>query len=281
VNVVTEDVLATVRQLKEAGAVVAATGKSVDDVPLLSEAQVGLSMGNATAMAKEASDITIQDNSFKSIVAAIMWGRSLYRNVQRFMAFQLIISLTAMVLCLVGSFANTELPLSVTQILWINIIIDTLASLALSTVPPSIELMAGRPRKVEDSLLTPAVKRYVIGAFLTFTVVLVLILLYFNRWGGNMDVSDLTVLFTVFVSLQFWALLNIRSLGSRHSVFYQLGQCKSLLMVLALILVGQIVFVQFGGEVFHTQPLSIWQWLGCLGLSSFVLWIGEAWRLIK
>ena len=271
-----------VKLLQEKGAVVAVTGDGTNDVPALNRAQVGLSMGSGTSIAKEASDITLIDDSFRSIATAVMWGRSLYKNIQRFLAFQLTISLTALAISMVGSFLDTDIPLTVTQILWINLIVDTFASLALSTIPPSADVMKEQPRKSSDFILSRFVKKSVGITAGIFFAVLLGILFYFNRWGNNtISLHDLTVFFTFFVMLQFWNLTNARVLGSHQSAFSQLLNCKGLLFVMSMILIGQILIVEFGGKVFRTEPLDITTWLTIVAGSSLVLWIGEIVRYIQ
>lgn len=271
-----------VKLLQEKGAVVAVTGDGTNDVPALNRAQVGLSMGSGTSIAKEASDITLIDDSFRSIATAVMWGRSLYKNIQRFLAFQLTISLTALAISMVGSFLDTDIPLTVTQILWINLIVDTFASLALSTIPPSADVMKEQPRKSSDFILSRFVKKSVGITAGIFFAVLLGILFYFNRWGNNtISLHDLTVFFTFFVMLQFWNLMNARVLGSYQSAFSQLFNCKGLLFVMSMILVGQILIVEFGGKVFRTEPLDITTWGMIVACSSLVLWIGEIVRYIQ
>ena len=271
-----------VKLLQEKGAVVAVTGDGTNDVPALNRAQVGLSMGSGTSIAKEASDITLIDDSFRSIATAVMWGRSLYKNIQRFLAFQLTISLTALAISMVGSFLDTDIPLTVTQILWINLIVDTFASLALSTIPPSADVMKEQPRKSSDFILSRFVKKSVGITAGIFFAVLLGILFYFNRWGNNtISLHDLTVFFTFFVMLQFWNLMNARVLGSHQSAFSQLLNCKGLLFVMSMILIGQILIVEFGGKVFRTEPLDITTWLTIVASSSLVLWIGEIVRYIQ
>ena len=271
-----------VKMLQEKGAVVAVTGDGTNDVPALNRAQVGLSMGSGTSIAKEASDITLIDDSFRSIATAVMWGRSLYKNIQRFLAFQLTISLTALAISMVGSFLDTDIPLTVTQILWINLVVDTFASLALSTIPPSADVMKEQPRKSSDFILSRFVKKSVGITAGIFFAVLLGILFYFNRWGNNtISLHDLTVFFTFFVMLQFWNLMNARVLGSHQSAFSQLLNCKGLLFVMSMILIGQILIVEFGGKVFRTEPLDFTTWFTIVAGSSLVLWIGEIVRYIQ
>lgn len=271
-----------VELLQKRGLVVAVTGDGTNDVPALSKAQVGLSMGSGTAMAKEASEITLIDDSFRSIVSAVMWGRSLYKNIQSFLAFQLTISLTALVITMAGAIMETDIPLTVTQILWINLIVDTFASLALSTIPPSPAVMNDRPRKSTDFIITPWLKRNVFATAFAFLAVLFGMLLYFCRWGNNsIPTEDLTIFFTFFVLLQFWNLVNARVLGSCQSALKGLAQCKGLPLVLAIILAGQILIVEFGGSVFRTVPINFQTWATLIVASSSVLWIGELIRFVQ
>lgn len=267
--------------LQKQGEVVAVTGDGTNDAPALNMAQVGLSMGSGTSVAKEASDITLIDDSFRSIATAVMWGRSLYKNIQRFIAFQLTISLTALAITVVGSFMDTDMPLTVTQILWINLIVDTFASLALSTIPPSLDVMKEKPRKALDFIISPELRKNILGTACVFFLVLLGMLLYFNRWGeSSINLAELTIFFTFFVMLQFWNMLNARTLGSQVSAFNNLKHCRGLLLVMLLILGGQILIVEFGGAVFRTEPMGIYTWLAVVVISSFTLWIGELIRFI-
>ena len=271
-----------VELLQKRGLVVAVTGDGTNDVPAMCKAQVGLSMGSGTAMAKEASEITLIDDSFRSIVTAVMWGRSLYKNIQRFLAFQLTISLTALVITMAGAIMETDIPLTVTQILWINLIVDTFASLALSTIPPSPAVMKDRPRKNTDFIITPWLKWNVLATAFAFLAVLFGMLLYFCRWGNDsIPTEDLTIFFTFFVLLQFWNLVNARVLGSCQSALKGLSKCKGLLLVLAIILAGQMLIVEFGGKVFRTVPICLTTWIILIAASSAVLWVGELIRLVQ
>ena len=263
-----------VQLLQQQGAVVAVTGDGTNDAPALNHAQVGLSMGTGTSVAKEASDITLLDDSFGSIATAVMWGRSLYKNIQRFILFQLTINFVALLVVLIGSFIGTELPLTVTQMLWVNIIMDTFAALALASIPPTRKVMEEKPRRTSDFILTKQIKR---GIFITGSLFLVLLLgalVYFNHEGGATP-AELTAFFTFFVLLQFWNLLNAKAFGSNESAFKNLLAARGVLLVMLLILVGQWLIVSFGGRVFRTVPLSAETWGWLLLLSSFTLWIGE------
>lgn len=271
-----------VKLLQEQGEIVAVTGDGTNDAPALHLSHVGLSMGSGTSVAKEASDITLLDDSFNSIATAVMWGRSLYKNIQRFIAFQLTISLTALAITVVGSFLDTDMPLTVTQILWINLIVDTFASLALSTIPPSLEVMKEKPRKTSDFIITPFLQRNILSTAFLFFAVLVGMLVYFNRWGNNsINLMDLTIFFTFFVLLQFWNLLNSKTLGSHQSVFFHLRDCRGLLSVMLIIFAGQVLIVNIGGDIFRTQPLDLSTWCILVAVSSLTLWIGEAVRFVK
>lgn len=270
-----------VNLLQKHGAVVAVTGDGTNDAPALHHAHVGLSLGSGTSVAKEASDMTLIDDSFGSIVNAVMWGRSLYRNIQRFLFFQLVVNVTALLLVLGGSFIGTELPLTVTQILWVNLIMDTFAALALASLPPSREVMKEKPRKQTDFIITKGMARGIIGIGLAFFVVLFAFLIHCNQQGGDLHLHELSLFFTTFVMLQFWNLFNAKSFGSNHSAFHAFTHDNGLLLVLFIILGGQWLIVTFGGGMFRTEPLSLTEWGVIIASTSVVLWIGEIWRAVK
>lgn len=270
-----------VNLLQQHDAVVAVTGDGTNDAPALNHAHVGLSLGSGTSVAKEASDMTLIDDSFRSIVNAVMWGRSLYRNIQRFLFFQLVVNVTALLLVLAGAVIGTELPLTVTQILWVNIIMDTFAALALASLPPSEEVMKDKPRKRTDFIITRGMARGIIGIGLVFFLVLFAMMLHGFTSDGGIQIHELSIFFTVFVMLQFWNLFNAKTFGSNHSAFNDLRHDGGLLLVLLLILVGQWLIVTFGGRMFRTDPLSPVEWLSIIGATSLVLWVGELWRGIK
>ena len=266
--------------LQQQGEVVAVTGDGTNDAPALNRAHVGLSLGSGTSVAKEASDITLIDDSFRSIVQAVMWGRSLYKNIQRFIFFQLVVNVTALLLVLFGAFVGTELPLTITQILWVNLIMDTFAAMAMASLPPSREVMQERPRSRDAFIITPSMVRgigIIGGLFFVGTFAL---LYYFERIAG-VDPQELTIFFCIFVMLQWWNLFNARSLGSCHSAFRRLWACRAFLFVLAMVLVGQWLIVTFGGMMFRTVPLSLQTWLWIIIGTSPVLWIGEIYRKLK
>lgn len=270
-----------VQLLQQKGAVVAVTGDGTNDAPALNHAQVGLSMGTGTSVAKEASDITLLDDSFNSIATAVMWGRSLYKNIQRFIVFQLTINVVALLSVLLGAFFGTELPLTVTQMLWVNLIMDTFAAMALASIAPSMDVMNEKPRRRTDFIITPVMRNTIFGVGLGFLIILMGLLVYFKNLSGGMDTHRLTVFFTIFVMLQFWNLFNASVFGTNHSFFKDAGHALGMLGVALIILVGQIIIVSFGGKVFRTEPLPLSEWLYIIGGTSFVLWIGEIWRGIK
>lgn len=270
-----------VNLLQKHGAVVAVTGDGTNDAPALHHAHVGLSLGSGTSVAKEASDMTLIDDSFGSIVNAVMWGRSLYRNIQRFLFFQLVVNVTALLLVLGGSFIGTELPLTVTQILWVNLIMDTFAALALASLPPSREVMKEKPRKQTDFIITKGMARGIIGIGLAFFAVLFAFLIHCNQQGGDLHLHELSLFFTTFVMLQFWNLFNAKAFGSNHSAFHAFAHDNGLLLVLLIILGGQWLIVTFGGGMFRTEPLSLTEWGVIIASTSVVLWIGEIWRAVK
>ncbi len=270
-----------VQLLQQKGAVVAVTGDGTNDAPALNHAQVGLSMGTGTSVAKEASDITLLDDSFNSIATAVMWGRSLYKNIQRFIVFQLTINVVALLSVLLGAFFGSELPLTVTQMLWVNLIMDTFAAMALASIAPSADVMNEKPRRRSDFIITPTMRNHIFGVGLAFLLLLMGALAYFNNLPGGMNTHHLTMFFTLFVMLQFWNLFNASVFGTNHSVFKDANHAKGMLSVAAIILVGQIIIVTFGGKVFRTEPISVAEWLYIVGGTSFVLWIGEASRAVK
>ena len=269
-----------VQLLQQKGAVVAVTGDGTNDAPALNHAQVGLSMGTGTSVAKEASDITLLDDSFRSIGTAVMWGRSLYKNIQRFIAFQLTINLIAMFIVLAGSFMGDVIPLTVTQMLWVNLIMDTFAALALASIPPSADVMKEQPRKQSDFIINRGMYHNIFGTGIAFILIL-LGLYYWLGMDGDMSIRDLTIFFTVFVLLQFWNLFNARVFGTTHSALGHLAKSYILVGVAAVILIGQFVIVQFGGEVFRTTPLDWKTWGILLAATSPVLWVGEILRLVQ
>ena len=271
-----------VTMLQKRGEVVAVTGDGTNDAPALHYAHVGLSLGSGTSVAKEASDMTLLDDSFKSIANAVMWGRSLYRNLQRFLFFQLVVNVAALLLVLGGSVIGTEMPLTVTQILWVNLIMDTFAALALASLPPSHEVMKDKPRKASDFIINKSIGFGILFCGIVFFLVMFALLVYCERRGkGGVDVHELTMFFTTFVMIQFWNLFNAKALMSHHTAFRHFLKDKGMILVLVLVLVGQWIIVTFGGEMFRTTPLSLHEWLLIIGSTSVVLWVGELWRGFK
>lgn len=271
-----------VAMLQKRGEVVAVTGDGTNDAPALHYAHVGLSLGSGTSVAKEASDMTLLDDSFKSIANAVMWGRSLYRNLQRFLFFQLVVNVAALLLVLGGSVIGTEMPLTVTQILWVNLIMDTFAALALASLPPSHEVMKDKPRKASDFIINKSIGFGILFCGIVFFLVMFALLVYCERRGkGGVDVHELTMFFTTFVMIQFWNLFNAKALMSHHTAFRHFLKNRGMMLVLVLVLVGQWIIVTFGGEMFRTTPLSLHEWLLIIGSTSVVLWAGELWRNFK
>ena len=271
-----------VAMLQKRGEVVAVTGDGTNDAPALHYAHVGLSLGSGTSVAKEASDMTLLDDSFKSIANAVMWGRSLYRNLQRFLFFQLVVNVAALLLVLGGSVIGTEMPLTVTQILWVNLIMDTFAALALASLPPSHEVMKDKPRKASDFIINKSIGFGILFCGIVFFLVMFALLVYCERRGkGGVDVHELTMFFTTFVMIQFWNLFNAKALMSHHTAFRHFLKDRGMILVLVLVLVGQWIIVTFGGEMFRTTPLSLHEWLLIVGSTSVVLWVGELWRGFK
>lgn len=272
-----------VQLLQKKGAVVAVTGDGTNDAPALKAAQVGLSMGDGTSVAKEASDITILDNSFGSITRAVMWGRSLYRNIQKFLLFQLTINVAACLIVLLGSLFGTESPLTITQMLWVNLIMDTFAAGALASLPPNERVMKDKPRrsgKNGDFIITRPMAYNIFGVGIAFVVILMGVLYYFHAQTG-LTPHDLSWFFSFFVMLQFWNMFNAKAFMEGRSAFANLKESKSFLFVALLIIIGQYLIVTFGGEMFSVVPLSLKDWGVIIGLSSLVLWIGEIARGIS
>ena len=291
-----------VRLLQENGEVVAVTGDGTNDAPALNRAQVGLSMGDGTSVAKEASDITILDNSFASITNAVMWGRSLYLHIPRFVLFQMPINVAACIIVLIGAFLGTESPLTVTQMLWVNLIMDTFAALALASLPPSPQVMKEKPRKRTESIINKPMAQRIFGVGGIFVVLLFALIQYFKHANlasilefapaqalqhlfdfseGSFSGYELSVFFALFVFLQFWNMFNAKAYHSQHSAFHQLAQCKNFLFIALFIIVGQVVITSFGGDMFRVVPLDITTWLVVIAVTSVVLWIGEISRLFE
>ncbi|MCI6159965.1 MAG: calcium-translocating P-type ATPase, PMCA-type [Prevotella sp.] len=272
-----------VQLLQKHGEVVAVTGDGTNDAPALHHAHVGLSLGSSTSVAKEASDMTLLDDSFKSIVHGVMWGRSLYKNIQRFLFFQLVVNVTALLLVLGGSVIGTELPLTVTQILWVNLIMDTFAAMALASLPPSREVMKEKPRKQTDFIISKGMGMgigWIGGLFFLMLFGLLIYILHCDSTPG-VHIHDLSIFFTAFVMLQFWNLFNAKTLGSNYSAFRHLFLDKALLLVLLMIFFGQWIIITFGGSMFRTVPLSWQEWVAITLGTSPTLWIGELWRWSK
>ncbi len=269
-----------VEALQNRGEVVAVTGDGTNDAPALKLAHVGLSMGNGTAVAKEASDITIIDNSFSSIGRAVMWGRSLYRNIQRFILFQLTVNVVACLTVLVGAFADVRSPLTVTQMLWVNLIMDTFAAMALASLPPNSSVMAERPRNRKAFIISHPMRWFIGGVGLAMTAVLLVVYFYFHITDG-FSPYDQSAFFTIFVMMQFWNMLNAKAFLTGRSAFSQLWQSREFLFVASMIFVGQVLIVQFGGRMFNTVPLSLFHWVVITVCTSLVFLFGEVWRMFE
>ncbi len=285
-----------VEALQASSEVVAVTGDGTNDAPALKTAHVGLSMGDGTSVAKEASDITIIDNSFSSICLAVMWGRSLYCNIQRFILFQLTVNVVACLIVLFGAFMGMQSPLTVTQMLWVNLIMDTFAAMALASLPPSASVMREKPRSRSAFIITRAMWRSIIGTGGLFFLLL-LAFLYFlehtdihsladaskvamSAINSGLSSYELSLFFTTFVFLQFWNMFNARAFGTGASALH-LRHCGGFCLIVAIIFIGQILIVSAGGEFFNVEPLRLVDWLLIISLTSFVLWFGELFRLIR
>ncbi|MBE6223763.1 MAG: calcium-translocating P-type ATPase, PMCA-type [Bacteroidales bacterium] len=274
------DKMRLVKLLQQCGQVVSVTGDGTNDAPALNYADVGLAMGTGTAVAKEASDIILLDDSFASVTTAVRWGRSIYLNIQKFIQFQLTINVVALFTALIGPFIGIEFPLTVTQMLWVNLIMDTFAALALASEPSYKEVMKKKPRGINDFIISRTMMGNIFGVGLVFLAILLGILVYMNK-DGIVSVYELSVFFTIFVMMQFWNMFNARTLGGNRSAFYKLKENWNFIIIAVLILVLQIVIIQFGGGFFRTEPLSLTHWIAIIAGTSMVLWIGELGRLFK
>ena len=270
-----------VRLLQQRGEVVAVTGDGTNDAPALNFANVGLSMGSGTSVAKDASDITLLDDSFASIATAVMWGRSLYRNIQRFVLFQLTINFVAILICFVGAIFGTDMPLTVVQILWVNIIMDTFAAMAMASLPPSAEVMEERPRRCDEFIISPAMARTIFACGIVMVAVLLGLLFGWTFSAEGMTVHRLTLFFSTFVFFQFWNMFNAKGFETHHSVFTCLKGCREFFLILLAIAVGQVLVVEFGGEVFRTTPLPWQEWTVVILLTSLLAFGGEAVRAFR
>lgn len=292
-----------VQLLQQKNQVVAVTGDGTNDAPALNVAQVGLSMGDGTAVAKEASDITIIDNSFSSISLAVMWGRSLYQNIQRFIIFQMTINVAACIIVLLGAFLGTESPLTVTQMLWVNLIMDTFAAMALASLPPSEKVMQDKPRKTTDFIISKSMWKSILGVGGFFVVLLFGLVQYFKHaditslsefsfseyiqnffnfsTGNGLSPYELSLFFTIFVMLQFWNMFNAKAFMTNKSAFTDISQSKGFLSIAVVIIVGQWLIVTLGGEMFNVVPISFNDWITIILSTSLVLWIGEIIRFVR
>ena len=293
-----------VRLLQQKGEVVAVTGDGTNDAPALNVAQIGLSMGDGTAVAKEASDITILDNSFRSIAKAVVWGRSLYHNIQRFILFQMTVNVSACLIVLIGAVLGTESPLTVTQMLWVNLIMDTFAALALASLPPDPKVMHEKPRPRSAYIISKQMAYRIFGVGLFFVAVLFGFIQYFEHvelttladfslhdffanyfnFGhvhNGLSLYELTLFFTIFVFMQFWNIFNAKAFMTGQSAFHGLftkNIAKGFCLTLAIILVGQFLIVTFGGELFEVVSLPLSDWVRIALSTSVILWVGELGR---
>ncbi|MBR2862549.1 MAG: calcium-translocating P-type ATPase, PMCA-type [Bacteroidaceae bacterium] len=286
-----------VETLQKKEQVVAVTGDGTNDAPALKAAHVGLSMGDGTSVAKEASDITIMDNSFASITRAVMWGRSLYRNIQRFILFQMTINVVACIIVLIGAFLGSQSPLTVAQMLWVNLIMDTFAAMALASLPPSYDVMKHKPRHRNDFIINIPMRYGIIGMGILFAALLLSFFMVLQRYDvtslsdfswlnnatndGNITLYESSIFFTIFVMLQFWNMFNARAFQSGHSAFHDLKHSSGFLLIALVILGGQIIITSFGGQMFSVCPLPVLDWLVIIGATSLVLWGGELKRLLR
>ena len=293
-----------VNLLQQKGEVVAVTGDGTNDAPALKAAQVGLSMGDGTSVAKEASDITILDNSFSSIGKAVMWGRSLYLNIQRFILFQMTINVAACIIVLIGAFLGVESPLTVTQMLWVNLIMDTFAALALASLPPSNRVMNDKPRARGANIISSPMAKGIFGVGGFFVLLLFGFIQYFKNENiesltdfsitgyfshffhfgapkGSLSPYELSLFFSIFVLLQFWNMFNAKAYRTGKSAFHSIGKSQGFMLIALAIVLGQVFITTFGGQMFNVTPLKLVDWAIIIGATSAVLWVGEILRLGK
>lgn len=283
-----------VEALQTDGEVVAVTGDGTNDAPALKTAHVGLSMGDGTSVAKEASDITIIDNSFSSIAQSVMWGRSLYRNIQRFILFQLTVNVVACLIVLFGAFMGMQSPLTVTQMLWVNLIMDTFAAMALASLPPSASVMRDKPRSRSAFIINRTMWRSIIATGILFFFIMLAFLYYLEHAdihsladmlhtgitsANGLSSYEISLFFTTFVFLQFWNMFNARAFETGRSALHFKG-CGGFSLIALIIFVGQILIVTFGGDFFSVEPLRLSDWITIILSTSLVLWIGELLRLL-
>jgi Ca2+-transporting ATPase len=289
--------------LQQKDQVVSVTGDGTNDAPALNQAHVGLSMGDGTSVAKGASDITILDNTFSSITRAVMWGRSLYQNIQRFILFQMTINVVACVIVLAGAFLGTESPLTVTQMLWVNLIMDTFAALALASLPPCEKVMKDKPRKTTDFIISKPMWKTILSVGIFFVLVLFGLVQYFKHadiislsqfnivdfgknffnfsQGNGLSTYELSLFFTIFVMLQFWNMFNVKAFLTGKSAFANITKSTGFLAIAVVILAGQWLIITVGGEMFNVTPLSVQDWNLIISTTSIVLWVGELNKLFN
>jgi Ca2+-transporting ATPase len=273
-----EDKERLVRLLRQNGHVVAVTGDGVNDTLAMKHANVALAMGSGTDLAQECSQVVLRNDSFSTIKSAVMWGRALYQNIQRFIVFQLTVNVAALGVAFLGPFIGVHIPLTVIQLLWVNLIMDTFAALALATEPPHEEVMNRPPRNSDAFIVTKEMAKWIFGFGIAFVVLLIGALLFIRR--GGVTPHELSVFFAAFVMLQFWNLFNARCFGLAQSALKGFWNNKGFLCITTAIFAGTIAMVQFGGEIFRTEPLTLRDWVLIVGATSVVLWVGELCRLI-
>ena len=268
-----EDKQELVKKFQQIGEVVASVGDGSNDSAALNQAEVGIAMNNGTDIAKNAADVILLDNSFPSIILGVKWGRSLYKNIQHFILFQLTVNVVAILIACVGPFIGVDLPFTVTQMLWVNLIMDTFAALALATEPANDAVMNDRPRDPKAFIITKAMWTEILGIGIIYTGILLYLLIS--------NICSLTEFFTIFVMLQFWNLFNARVFGQDRSIFNGLGKNVAFIGICLVIFIGQVLIVQFGGDVFRTEPLNIETWFKIVGITAIVPVVRELLYWIK
>ncbi len=259
---------------KDKDYVCAMTGDGVNDSPSLNHADVGIAMGSGTSVAKEAADIILLDDAFPSIVTGVKWGRSLYKNIKNFLFFQLSINVSACLIAVFGPLVGVEMPFTVIQFLWINLVMDSLAAIALTSEPADERVLSEKPRDRRQFIIDKSLAKSIFG-FGIFVWILCTFVLWGMKHTEFLSKIDLTVFFASYMVINLWNMFNARVIGKNKSVFSGLKSNYKFTGILLFILAVTILLVQFGGEVFQTHPLSWKTWLTIILVTSPVMIVRE------
>lgn len=262
-----------VRAAQDLGLVAGMTGDGVNDAPALKKADVGFAMGSGTEVAREAGDIVILDDNFASIARAIRYGRTIFKSIRKFLTFQLTMNLSAVGISLIAPFIGIDTPVTVTQMLWINIIMDTLGGLAFAGEPPLERYMEEPPKGRDEPILSRAMLHQILitGGYTVLLSAAFLRLGFFRERFGYLDdnLAFLTAFFTLFIFLGICNAFNTRT--SRMNLLTGLGRNGAFALIMGAVSVIQILMVYFGGAVFRTTPLPLWELMSVLWLSATVI----------